>query len=424
MLLKNSTNNTSVGSPNAIRQEDDSTGYAVREGLLWFNGKVVACNGPFQGLLACSIGQKCGNWFEILWQGVKSVKLSNHSTKHHRDYFSHFQSRVKYGILSQWILDCPLHGFPTTIISDRDPVFMSSFWQELFKLQGTTLATSSAYHPQTDGQTEVLNRCLEDYLRCFVADHPKQWLHYLLLGRFGLRDAVDALPKDRTQIRNSQRQSACTNQMRNQTNTHRTDVTFRVDDWFSQVKPYTNYMSPSPASKALQRSRMAYKLALPEDARIHNVFHVSNLKKCRGDPLEQPQIPLPARFKDSSPILQPAHVLGFRQISQLGKLCPQLLIQWEGQDPSDATWENTHEFQKISDFNLEDKVIKTRVMMQPNGQIRSKRVKPKENPKATNNKHVTRIETHQNGLRISLWPPNRDHTMSSNDEFCYVNHWQ
>ena len=56
---------------------------------------------------------------------------------------------------------------------------MSSFWQELFKLQGTTLATSSAYHPQIDGQTEVLNRCLEDYLRCFVADNPKQWSHYL-----------------------------------------------------------------------------------------------------------------------------------------------------------------------------------------------------------------------------------------------------
>ena len=77
-----------------------------------------------------------------------------------------------------------MHGFPKTIVSDRDRVFISAFWQQLFKAQVTTLAMSSAYHPQSDGQTEVLKKTLEMYLRCFMFDHPKAWFEMLPWAQF------------------------------------------------------------------------------------------------------------------------------------------------------------------------------------------------------------------------------------------------
>ena len=54
-----------------------------------------------------------------------------------------------------------LHGSPRVIVSDRDPIFTGNFWKELFSCLGTQLAHSSSYHPQSDGQTEIVSKCLE-----------------------------------------------------------------------------------------------------------------------------------------------------------------------------------------------------------------------------------------------------------------------
>ena len=74
-----------------------------------------------------------------------------------------------------------LHGFPTSIVSDRDKVFMSIFWREMFRLQQTHLLRSMAYHPQTDGQTEIVNKMVEAYLRWFVNGQPKRWPRWLVM---------------------------------------------------------------------------------------------------------------------------------------------------------------------------------------------------------------------------------------------------
>ena len=75
-----------------------------------------------------------------------------------------------------------LHGFPTSIVSDRDTVFMSVFWREIFRLQQTHLLRSTTYHPQTDGQSEIVNKMLETYLRCLW--QPKKWAKWLYRAEF------------------------------------------------------------------------------------------------------------------------------------------------------------------------------------------------------------------------------------------------
>jgi hypothetical protein len=77
-----------------------------------------------------------------------------------------------------------LHGIPTSIVSDRDPVFTSAFWQALFRATGSKLHMSSAFHPQSDGQTEAVNKTIGMYLRCMTGDRPRNWITWLPWAEF------------------------------------------------------------------------------------------------------------------------------------------------------------------------------------------------------------------------------------------------
>jgi hypothetical protein len=77
-----------------------------------------------------------------------------------------------------------LHGTPKSLVSDRDKIFTSTFWKALFQSLNIKLALTTAYHPQSDGQSERVNQCVEMYLRCAIYDNPNKWRQWLPLAEF------------------------------------------------------------------------------------------------------------------------------------------------------------------------------------------------------------------------------------------------
>jgi len=86
-----------------------------------------------------------------------------------------------------------LHGLPHLVQSDHGPQFVADFTCELYRLLGIKLMTSTAYHPQMDGQTECVNQEMEQFLRLFVNEHQDDWDKLLTLGKFAYNNHIHSL---------------------------------------------------------------------------------------------------------------------------------------------------------------------------------------------------------------------------------------
>jgi transposase InsO family protein len=277
-----------------------------------------------------------------------------------------------------------LHGLPSSIVSDRDPIFTSKLWQELFRLAGTKLCLSSAYHPQSDGQTERVNQCVEAYLRCFVHACPRQWYSWLSLAEFwyntsyhtslgkspfevlyghtpsqlGLESTEQCSVPDLStwlQTRQLMLQQVklhlqrAQDRMKKQADKGRVERVFAVGDKvFLKLQPYCQktvedrvvqklaFRFFGPFEIIRQVNSVAYELALPAGSSVHPVFHVSQLKSAVGA-----RTPVCDSVPDLSTGLQvPEEVLNSRLYKKGNKVVTQLLVKWSGWPDSLATWED------------------------------------------------------------------------------------
>jgi hypothetical protein len=276
-----------------------------------------------------------------------------------------------------------LHDLPSVIISDRDLVFTSQFWQHLFRLAGTTLQLSSSYHPQTDGQTERVNQCMETFLRCFTSACPKKWKEWLPAAEFwyntslhsslrrspfevlyghkprslglSITNAVPTLVADWLQecsvMQELVRQHLVRAQtrMKNQADKHRSERQFEVNDWVylklqsyvqASVMPHAHqklsfkYFGPYQVTNRVDQ--VAYRLKLPPSSRIHPVIHVSQLKLANGyKGLDA--LPIPTDIPEFS---IPMQVLQSRGISKGQHLVQQVSVTWSSLLDELATWDD------------------------------------------------------------------------------------
>nr|KYP42380.1 Retrotransposable element Tf2 [Cajanus cajan] len=115
------------------------------------------------------------------------------------------------------------------------------------------------------------------------------------------------------------------------------------------------YFGPFPIQERI--GSVAYKLLLPDYAKLHPVFHISQLKQFRGV-TDVVYVPLPLTTSVEGPVVLPFKILSIRDIIRAGQTVHQILVQWEGFSEDEATWEDSEEMAKsYPNLNLEDKVI-------------------------------------------------------------------
>ncbi|KAL0549668.1 hypothetical protein IC582_014155 [Cucumis melo] len=296
-----------------------------------------------------------------------------------------------------------LHRYPRSIVSDRDRVFLSHFWKELLCLQGTQLKRSKAYHPQTDGQTEVINKCLELYLRCFCQEKQKTWSDKVVWAEYWYNtnyqssikstpyavvygqppppiisygqtgttpnDSVEHQLQSRDEMLAALKRHLqhAQERMKKFANVHRRDVVFDIGDRVflklqhyrqqSVAKKRCEKLSPryfGPYTVLGRVGEVAYLLDLPETAKIHPVFHVSQLKKAVGD--KHQVYPDIAMINDQMElVMEPENVTQLRW--NKAERDWEYLVQWKDQPSHEATWESYAKLRhQIPNFHLEDKV--------------------------------------------------------------------
>ncbi|GJW89366.1 putative reverse transcriptase domain-containing protein, partial [Tanacetum coccineum] len=259
------------------------------------------------------------------------------------------------------------HGIPVSIICDRDPRFASNFWRSLQNALGTNLDMSTAYHPQTDGQSERTIQTLEDMLRACAIDFGKGWVNHLPLVEFSYNNSyhasIKAAPFEALYGRKC-RSPVCWTEvgeaqilgyddLKRKTNGFQVGdkVMLKVSPWKGVVrfgkrgKLNPRYVGPF---KVIERvGEVAYKLELPEElSRVHNTFHVSNLKKCHAD--EPLAVPLDGlHLDDKLHFVEEPLEIARREVKRLKRSrIPLVKVRWNSKRGPEFTWEREDQFKK------------------------------------------------------------------------------
>ncbi|GJW07068.1 putative reverse transcriptase domain-containing protein [Tanacetum coccineum] len=219
------------------------------------------------------------------------------------------------------------HVIPLSIICDHDPRFASNFWRSLQNALGTSLDMSTAYHPQTDGQSNRTIQTLEDMLHTCAIDFGKGWVEVgevQLTGPEIVQETTDKI------IQIKQRMQAARDRQKSYVDLKRKPMEFQVGD------------------KVLEKfGSVAYKLELPQElSRVHNTFHVSNFKKCYAD--EPLAVPLDGlHFDDKLQFVEEPVEIMDREVKRSKRSrIPLVKVRWNSRRGPEFTWERGDQFQK------------------------------------------------------------------------------